>query len=75
MLYRITGRATKCDPSAVSAIAGVPTHEAAAVIRRLYDRRAVNGVYMNELAAALAEFGCATSRAGSTASLSANTSI
>ena len=57
MLHRITGRATKSGPSAISAIAGVPTHEAAAVIRRLYDRRAVNGVYMDELAAALAEFG------------------
>ena len=65
MLHRITGRATKCGPSAISAIAGVPTHQAAAVIRRLYDRRApgsgpgqaVNGVYMDELAAALAEFG------------------
>ena len=59
MLYRITGRATKCGPSAISAIAGVPTHEAAAVIRRLYDRRAVNGVYMDELATALAAFGWA----------------
>ena len=57
MLHRITGRATKCGPSAISAIAGVPTHAAAAVIRRLYDRCAVNGVYMDELAAALAEFG------------------
>ena len=56
MLHRITGRATKCGPSAISAIAGVPTHEAAAVIRRLYDRTAVNGVFTDELAAALAEF-------------------
>ncbi len=31
MLHRITGRATKCGPSAISAIVGVPTHEAAAV--------------------------------------------
>ena len=31
MLHRITGRATKCGPSAISAIAGVPTHEAAAL--------------------------------------------
>ena len=53
MLHRITGRATKCGPSALSAIAGVPTHEAAAVIRRLYDRHAVNGVFIDELAAAL----------------------
>ena len=26
MRHRITGRATKCGPSAVSAIAGIPTH-------------------------------------------------
>ncbi|MXY38592.1 MAG: hypothetical protein F4160_05465 [Rhodospirillaceae bacterium] len=57
MLHRITGRATKCGPSAISAIAGVPTHQAAAVIRRLFDRPSINGVYMDELAAALAEFG------------------
>ena len=57
MLHRITGRATKCGPSAISAIAGVPTHEAAAVIRRLFDRPSVNGVFIDELAAALAEFG------------------
>ncbi|MYF07173.1 MAG: hypothetical protein F4233_04640 [Rhodospirillaceae bacterium] len=57
MLYRITGRATKCGPSAISAIAGVPTHEAAAVIRRLFDRPSVNGVHTDELAAALEAFG------------------
>ena len=59
MLHRITGRATKCGPSAISAIAGVPTHEAASVIRRLFDRPSVNGVYIDELAAALEEFGWA----------------
>ncbi len=57
MLHRITGRATKCGPSAISAIAGVPTHEAAAVIRRLFDRPSVNGVFTDELAAALEAFG------------------
>ncbi len=57
MLHRITGRATKCGPAAISAITGVPTHEAAAVIRRLFDRPSVNGVYTDELAAALEEFG------------------
>ena len=57
MLHRITGRATKCGPSAISAIAGVPTHEAAAVIRRLFDRPSVNGVHTDELAAALEAFG------------------
>ena len=59
MLHRITGRAVKCGPAAISAIAGVPTHDAAAVIRRLFDRPAVNGVYIDELAAALEEFGWA----------------
>ena len=57
MLQRITGRAVKCGPAAISAIAGVPTHEAAAVIRRLFDRHSVNGVYTDELASALEEFG------------------
>ena len=59
MLHRITGRATKCGPSAISAIAGVPTHEAAAVIRRLFDRPSVNGVFIDEFAAALEAFGWA----------------
>ena len=63
MLHRITGRATKCGPSAISAIAGVPTHEAAAIIRRLFDRPSVNGVYMDELATALAELGWTPDRA------------
>ena len=57
MLHRITGRAVKCGPAAISAIAGVPSHEAAAVVRRLFDRPAVNGVFIDELAAALEEFG------------------
>ena len=59
MLHRITGRAVKCGPSAISAIAGVPTHEAAAAIRRLSGRHAVNGVYIDELVAALEQFGWA----------------
>ena len=57
MLHRITGRATKCGPSAISAIASVPTHEAAVVSRRLFDRPSVNGVYIDQLAAALEQFG------------------
>ena len=57
MIHRITGRATKCGPSASSAITGVSTHEAAAVIRRLFDRPSVNGVFIDEFAAALEEFG------------------
>ena len=41
----------------------MPTHEAAAIIRRLFDRPAVNGIHMDELAAALAELGWAPVRA------------
>ncbi len=59
MLHRITGRAVKCGPSAISAIAGAPTHEAAGIIRRLFDRPSVNGVFMDELAAAHEELGWA----------------
>ncbi len=57
MLHRVKGRATKCGPSAISAIAGVHTHDAAAVIRRIFNRTAINGVATDELAAALHEFG------------------
>ncbi len=63
MLHRITDRAVKCGPSAVSAIAGVPTHVAADVIRSLTGRKAVNGVFMHELAAALVELGWQPDRA------------
>ena len=57
MLYRIKGRATKCGPAAISAIAGVHTEDAARIIRRLFDRKTVNGAYMDELAATLIELG------------------
>ena len=57
MLYRIKGRAGKCGPSTISAIAGIHTHEAAGIIRQLFDRKTVNGTYMDELAAALIELG------------------
>ena len=57
MLHRITGRAQKCGPSAISAIAGIPTHDAAAAIRLIFTRKAVNGVSTDELAAALEQFG------------------
>ena len=56
-LHRITGRAGRCGPSAIAAIAGIPTHEAAAAIRRLFGRRAVYGVFMDEVAAVLQEHG------------------
>ena len=57
MLYRIKGRATKCGPAAIGAIAGLRTHEAAAIVRKLFDRKIVNGACMDERAAALIEPG------------------
>ena len=48
-LHRITGRATKCGPSALSAILGIPTHEAAACIREHTGRKHVNGAALQSL--------------------------
>ena len=56
-LHRIIGRAGKCGPSAISAIAGVPTHEAAAVLRDLTGRRAINGTSGLEMVYGLEWFG------------------
>ena len=57
MLHKITGRAKKCGPSAISAIVGVPTHDAAATLRRLTGRRAINGVCFRYMHAAFVEYG------------------
>ena len=64
MLHRITGRAVNCGPSAISAIArrADPTRPPPSS-RRLFDRPSVNGVYTDELAAALGEFGWAPDHA------------
>lgn len=52
-LRRITGRATKCGPSALSAITGQPTHDCAATIRRVRrDGRPVRGVKEQHLVSA-----------------------
>ena len=66
-LHRITGRATKCGPCAVSAITGIPTHTVAAVIRLATGRKAVNGTSAFELDMAMAEFGWDIAEAGHTA--------
>ena len=44
MLHRITGRATKCGPCVMSAITGMPTHEAARIMRELSGLPCINGV-------------------------------
>lgn len=44
-LKKITGRATKCGPSALSAITGLPTHDCAKHIRFHTGERSVNGVH------------------------------
>ena len=63
MLHRITGRAVKCGPAAISAIAGVPTPRGRRrhppPVRPALGQR----VYTDELAAALEEFGWAPDHA------------
>ena len=52
-LHRITGRARKCGPTALSAVTGKPSHECAAVIRQATGKRAINGVSHEAMLAAL----------------------
>ena len=55
-LYQVTGRAIKCGPVALSAIFGLPSHEAAALIRHVRnDGRPVNAVSLNHLTLAASE--------------------
>ena len=56
-LFEITGRAKKCGPSAISAITGLPTHDAATIIRSVTGKRAVNGVSPRNLCASLKKCG------------------
>ena len=62
-LKRIAGRARKCGPAAISALAGIPTHEAAQSIRRhRNDGRPVNGVDVSDIEGTLEDLGYAVSR-------------
>ena len=36
--HRITGRARMCGPSALSAVTGLPTHDCAALLRKVTGR-------------------------------------
>ena len=56
-LHKITGRAKKCGPSAMSAITGLPTHECAAMMREVTERTAINGLYPMEMADTLSCLG------------------
>lgn len=48
-LKKITGRAKKCGPSALSAITGLPTHDCAKYIRFHTSKRSVNGVHPKDM--------------------------
>ena len=48
-LHKITGRAKKCGPSALSAVLGLPTHELASVMREVTEKRAINGLHAYEM--------------------------
>ena len=52
-LQRVTGRARRCGPAAVSAFTGLPTHDAAALIRRYSKRQRVIGTNAAQLRYAL----------------------
>ena len=52
-LHRITGRAAKCGPSAMSAVTGLPTHDCAALLREVTGRTQIHGVHGYELMAAM----------------------
>ena len=57
-LFTITGRSVRCVPTALSAVAGVPSHDAAAVIRRVRaDGRPVFGVTWPDAELAALELG------------------
>ena len=56
-LHRVTGRAKKCGPSAMSAITGKPTHEMAALLREVTGRSRINGVRETEIKDALHRLG------------------
>ena len=52
-LHRITGRAKKCGPTAMSAVLGIPSNDCAFEIRSITQKRAVNGTCPFVLAEAL----------------------
>ena len=52
-LHKITGRARKCVPSALSAVTGASTHDIAAIMRDLLDRPAIHSASMEESALTL----------------------
>ena len=56
-LHPIVGRAGKCGPCAMSAVTGLPTHDCAALLRRVTGRSQIHGVHQHELVAAMAVAG------------------
>ena len=52
-LKRITGRARKCGPTALSAITGLPSHLCATIMRSITKERAIRGVHAVTLVKAL----------------------
>ena len=56
-LFRITGRAGKCGPTALSAMTGRPSHETAAILRDLTGRTAIHGTDSLEMIYAMEMMG------------------
>ena len=53
-LHRVVGRAGKCGPCAMSAVAGLPTHDCAALLREVTGLGQIHGVHQRDLVAAMA---------------------
>ena len=62
-LHQVFGRAGKCGPSAIAAIAGCTSDEAARAIRQHNGRKAVNGTHDHDLIGALRLLGWEASAA------------
>lgn len=63
-LYEPVGKNRYCGPTAVAAITGISTDEAARLMREWSGRRAIKGAGLGELAAALRARGCNVTGSG-----------
>lgn len=56
-LHKITGANKYCGPGALSAVLGIPSHEASKLVRRYNDKQAVRGLHNFELCKTLEGIG------------------
>ena len=56
-LYAVTGANTYCGPSAISAVAGIASHEASRILRNITGRSKIRGTWGSEIAWAMQKLG------------------